>query len=194
MNEHHFKVFDVKNREQNLYSRVPGDAHHRQAGSAMMETVISLFVLAIGLMGTLAMQATGINSNQRANFATDANILAGDMADRILAFTRSVDPGQQLTAATLKAYDGVDTRTAASTTNCATACSIADQIKFDLSAWSNAIKTSLPEGVGLVKYDTTLKAYEIQVMWNHNRVEKPTYDCKGAESDAACFSYILNLE
>lgn len=184
----------MKNRENGCRHQIAGSLKRRQTGSAMMETVISLFVLAIGLMGTLAMQATGINSNQRANFATDANILAADMVDRILGYTRSVDPGQQLTAATLKAYDGIDTRTDAGAASCATGCSLADQIKFDSVEWSNAIKSSLPEGVGLVKYDTTLKAYEIQVMWNHNRIEKPTYDCKGAESDAACFSYILNLE
>jgi len=165
-----------------------------QKGSAMMETVVSLFVLAIGLMGTLAMQAKGVNSNQRANFATNANILAADMADRILAYTRSVNAASPIDAGILADYDGIDSRGDHTQVSCSTACDQDKQRSFDAWEWSESVRSSLPDGVGVVSFDGTENAYKIQVMWNHNRVENPTYECSGSETDLACFVYTLNLE
>lgn len=165
-----------------------------QKGSAMMETVVSLFVLAIGLMGTLAMQARGVNSNQRANFATNANILAADMADRILAYSRSVNAATPIAELDLSAYNGIDTSDDVSEISCLDGCNLNEQKQFDAWEWSEAVTTSLPEGLGRVSFDNASNSYEIQVMWNHNRIENPTFECKGSTTDLACFVYTLNLE
>jgi len=55
-------------------------------GAGLIEILISLTVLAVGLLGVLSLQANGLNSGQRAVFATEASLLAEDMAERILAF------------------------------------------------------------------------------------------------------------
>ena len=52
-------------------------------GATMIEVMVSLFVLAIGLLGVLGMQAEGTQANQRGMFSTQAAFLAQSMADRI---------------------------------------------------------------------------------------------------------------
>lgn len=169
-------------------------SRRHQAGAAMMETLVSLFLLAIGLLGTLAMQVKGVNSNQRAQFTTDANILAEDMANRILGYVRNLDGSVATSSDTLDDYHGIDTSdTSASDPSCVTGgCSPAQQLVFDEWQWTTDIQSRLPNGVGTVSY--TSGSYQITVMWNHNQIENPTTNCAGSETDLACFTYELKLE
>jgi len=159
-----------------------------QSGAAMLETVVSLFILAIGLLGSLAMQANGVNSNQRAHLITDANILAMDMADRIMAYNSDDITGDN------DDYDGISTADAVSQPSClASGCSAGDQKTYDHWDWAQQIKTRLPGGLGKVDYDGASGTYSIQVMWNHEQIENPTTNCNGASTDLTCFTYELRL-
>ncbi|SMF43206.1 type IV pilus assembly protein PilV [Alteromonadaceae bacterium Bs31] len=164
----------------------------RQQGTAMMETVVSLFVLAIGLMGTLAMQANSVNSNQRANFATEANILASDMVDRILAYT-SVDMKE-----TGFHYAGVDTSNApTSAVDCSGGCAknldaAGDQRKYDEWEWAQQVNQRLPGGVGTVRVVDTY--YVVRLTWEQGD-EFAGSNCANPAPAAgsACFEYKFRL-
>ncbi|WP_028885059.1 type IV pilus modification protein PilV [Teredinibacter turnerae] len=166
---------------------------HQQAGSTMMETVVALFVLAIGLLGTLAMQANGVNSNQRANLVTEANLLAADMVDRILAFN-DID-----SSADDDAYDGIDTSSGtASLPDCSSGCTATQQIAYDEAQWAEQLATTLPGGVGKITFDSTTNAYTIQVMWDHNRNGATGTGCTGNDwgesaTELTCYTYELRL-
>ena len=144
---------------------------HIQRGATMIETLVALFLLVIGLMGTLAMQAKGLNSNNRAQFATDANILAEDMATRILGYVRNLNASSSLDTAIYDDYHGIDTTTTTATDPACTSagCSASNQVQLDEWQWSQSIKSRLPDGVGKVSYNSG--AYTITVMWNHNQIE-----------------------
>ncbi len=165
-----------------------------QRGMAMMETMVSLFLLAVGLLGTLAMQVKGVNSNQRAQFATEANILAEDMANRILGYVRNLDATALRNTAILGDFNGIDTSSSsAADPGClATGCNLAQQRQYDEWQWGSYIKSRLPSGIGQVDYSGGV--YEITVMWNHDQIENPTTNCSGGGSDLACFTYQLKLE
>lgn len=160
----------------------------------MMETLVSLFLLAIGLLGTLAMQVKGVNSNQRAQFATDANILAEDMASRILGYVRNLNASAVNDATKLDDYHGINTTTSTASDPACTSsgCSAIQQRAFDEWQWTSQIKSRLPNGIGKVSYNSG--RYVITVMWNHNQIESPTTNCSGSETDLACFVYELKLE
>lgn len=168
----------------------------RQRGAAMMETLVSLFLLAIGLLGTLAMQVKGVNSNQRAQFATDANILAEDMANRILGYVRNLDAANINDPTKFDDYSGINSTTSTATDPACIAvtagCSAAEQIIFDELQWVTEVKSRLPNGVGKVAYASG--TYKITVMWNHDQIENPTTNCSGSGTDLACFIYELKLE
>jgi len=57
-----------------------------QQGIGMIEMLVALVLLGVGLLGALSLQANGLQSNQRANFVTEAHFLAQEMADKILAY------------------------------------------------------------------------------------------------------------
>lgn len=167
-----------------------------QQGSAMMETVVSLFVLAVGLLGTLAMQAQGVNSNQRANFVTEANILAADMVDRILAYnnidtdTFSGHSGD---------YNGLDTLSeSASAPDCSAGCPLADQVVLDTAQWGDALAQNLPNGSGKISFDDANNTYTIQIFWDHNHTGATGRGCSGDDqgeeaTDLTCYTYQLRI-
>jgi Prokaryotic N-terminal methylation motif len=57
---------------------------HKQHGSSLLETMVSLFVLAIGLLGTLAMQTKSIQHNQNSYSYSQAIVLATDISERLI--------------------------------------------------------------------------------------------------------------
>ncbi len=163
-----------------------------QQGTAMMETVVSLFMLAIGLMGTLAMQANSVNSNQRASLVTEANLIAADMADRILAYNSDDTDADDL------AYK-IDTATSKTEkpTACAAAegCAKAAQVEMDTWEWSQLIQKRLPGGVGYVTPPPATDGfYTIQVVWNQDdSFVKSTCDKVKDKEGVACFEYKIRL-
>lgn len=54
-----------------------------QKGSSLVEVMVALFVLAIGLLGILAMQSKSMQFNQSAHVYSQAVYLANDIAERI---------------------------------------------------------------------------------------------------------------
>lgn len=56
---------------------------HSQTGSSLVETMVSLFVLAIGLLGTLAMQTKSVQHNQNSYSFSQALVLASDLSERL---------------------------------------------------------------------------------------------------------------
>ena len=54
-------------------------------GFTLIEVMISVLILAIGLLGVASMQTRSLQMNQSAQFASQASILAYDIADRMRA-------------------------------------------------------------------------------------------------------------
>jgi type IV pilus assembly protein PilV len=135
----------------------------KQIGASFIELLVALVILAIGLLGVLSMQATGLTSNQRALFATEVNLLVSDMADRILAHgIAGADAGE---------YDGLSTDGNVVLTD---AVANADRL-----AWSIALNgdvndvnnngSSLPAPIGDVSWDSDTRVYTISIRWDDAR-------------------------
>lgn len=159
-----------------------------QNGAAMLEMVVSLFVLAVGLLGSLAMQANSVKSNQRGHLITEANLLAADMVDRILAYDNIDDDTDN------NDYSGIDTSDSGLSEpgDCfTTGCGAADQIAWDAWEWKTMIEDQLPGGIGQVSFADNV--YTIRVMWDHMQNGATGTNCTGAESDLACFTFEMRL-
>lgn len=138
---------------------------YKQKGAGFIEVLVSLTILAIGLLGVLSMQVTGLTSNQRALFATEVNLLVSDMADRILAYgPAGANNGE---------YDTLSTENA---DNLGDAL-----VNADRTAWAAALTaSSLPGVVGNVTWvandldladdvDIAGGVYTISIRWNDTR-------------------------
>lgn len=133
-----------------------------QRGAGLVEVMVSLLILGVGLLGVLSLQAKGLNSNQRAVFVTEAQILAQDMADRIMAF------GNDPTGDNTGRYKGTDTRSPPDTVSCRSGCTPAEARQYDQAQWAKQVNSStLPNGRGEVRWANSV--YTIRVIWDQER-------------------------
>jgi len=141
-------------------------------GAGLIEILIALTVLAVGLLGVLSLQASGLNSGQRAVFATEASLLAEDMAERILAFGSN--------GATLSEFNGTDTTAppvfAQADCDLPNTCTPAQQVLNDQNEWASLVngvagfaETSLPSVRGDVAVNGAGDLYTISIRWDDER-------------------------
>lgn len=111
-----------------------------QQGSSLVEVMVALFVLAIGLLGVLAMQSRSMQFNQSAHTYSQAVYLANDMAERIRTnFEQAAN------------YDG-PIPAGAPGRNCNDEpCTAQELIEWDRSRWSQNVARFLPAGQGLIQ-------------------------------------------
>jgi type IV pilus assembly protein PilV len=148
-----------------------------QTGAGLIEVMVSLLILAVGLLGMLSLQANGLNSNQRAIFVTEAQLLAEDMAGRLLAFGSRDFNGNG--GANTGNYGSIDVSKVASVTianDCSSACTTAETLTFDTEQWQQSLSTSsLPRGRATVTWLTPL--YTVRLMWDQERTGLGTITC-----------------
>jgi type IV pilus assembly protein PilV len=61
------------------------------AGLTLIEVLITIVILAVGLLGMAAMQVVGIRSANGSGFRTQASLLANDIAERMRANPTAID-------------------------------------------------------------------------------------------------------
>lgn len=136
------------------------------AGFTLLEVMVSLVILAIGVLGIIALQMSTYQSLQTSHNFAHAAMLAGDMADRILS-----NPGQEdiyaHTTAPQEFKDCADPEIA---------CDAADLARFDVSEWQTMVSGlvgttrqpgSLPAGAAVVELLAgTTVAFNIVVRWD----------------------------
>ena len=138
-------------------------------GATMIEVLVSLFVLAIGLLGVLGMQAEGTQANQRGMFSTQAAFLAQSMADRI----RTNPTGN---------YNGTDTDDGYVVGTDCTAGDCGDVAlrDYDRAEWEIGLEAQLPSGRGVVSF--LAPVYTITVIWSERtsrNINSISNDCGG---------------
>ncbi len=125
---------------------------NKQAGITLIEILVTMIILAIGLLGLAGLMMDGLKNNQSAYLRTQASILAYDMSDRIRINRDRAIAGD---------YDGYSTSGEGGFTNlpaCVTnaaGCSAADQVNQDLAEWTREIQgvggtALLPDGEGSI--------------------------------------------
>lgn len=133
------------------------------SGFTLIEILVSLVVLAIGLLGLAGLQATGSKNNLSAYHRSQATQLAYDIADRMRA---------NKSAATNYLTSSMAPSAAQAQTDCettSTSCSTTDMAQHDLYQWNQALTSSqiLPNGQGTI---TVLGAiYTVSINWDDNR-------------------------
>jgi len=133
----------------------------RLRGFTLLEVLIALVVLSIGLLGIAALQGVGLRSSHGAQLASQAGLLAYDMADRIRANPRTLDT-----------YNGRST----DEIDCEQALPTAPLEAADLAEWACTVETLLPGGagsiVGVQDGITGVITYTITVEWEDRQVEE----------------------
>jgi type IV pilus assembly protein PilV len=119
---------------------------HKQHGFTMMEILVSIMVVAFGLLGYAAMMAKSIKDNRIATMRSQATLLSYDIAERMRANKQAALSG---------AYTiGIGSTPVGSTV-----------AQLDLIKWKSDVSQSLPQGDGAVSVMGDGKA-TITLQWD----------------------------
>jgi type IV pilus assembly protein PilV len=148
----------------------------RRQGFTLIEVLVSLLVLAFGILGLASLQLFGLRNNQSALNRSQATQMAYDIADRMRSNPGGFDNGR---------YN----KQAATNNDCeANSCTPTQMAGYDLAQWNAQIQT-LPMGAGVVCIDSTPNdgsvavdgtvtdncdnsgtVYAVKVWWDDDRV------------------------
>lgn len=139
---------------------------YRQRGAGMLEILISILVLAIGLLGLAALQSVGLKYNYQSLQRTQAVMLTYDLVDKMRSNSAAVTNGDYLI------NFGVDPGVPAAGTCQATACSPTQMAQFDTATWKQSIKEQLGDDAdGRVTYDGA-RLHTITIQWKENEIDQ----------------------
>ena len=116
----------------------------KQAGFTLLEIVISIFILAIGLLGLAALQTTSLKNNHSAQYRTTATVSAYDIIDRM-----RLNPNADYTIALLAPGSGSTLK------------------DTDIIAWKTNLASELPLGDGSISLNGDIVT--ITVQWDDSR-------------------------
>ena len=119
----------------------------RQRGFTMLEVLISIVVIAFGMLGIAGLQAFALKNSQGASYRSVATVLANDLIDRMRANPQGASTNAYANGATMG--------TPSANPDCLnlTACNATSLALHDLSEWTTAIAAALPAGVGYLCRD-----------------------------------------
>ncbi len=141
-----------------------------QRGLTLIEILVTVVILAVGLLGLAGLMLEGLRNNQSAYLRTQASILAYDMADRMRTNSGQAKAG---------AYDDFDTSTSTVTApGCAsTGCTPAQLVTLDKAQWTEQIEGAddialLPEGIGTIARNGNI--FTITIEWKETLWDEST--------------------
>lgn len=149
-----------------------------QDGFSLIEVLVSIFVLAIGVIGVAGMQLTALRSTQQSGFQTAAMQLASEMADRMrtnYSQTR-LDPIENPFLKVDYSSQNGDPKAPDTLCYADANCNPEALAKFDIYEWEKRIRAALPGGRAVICRDAN--------PWD-NAAGALTWTCNGGGGDNA---------
>lgn len=150
-------------------------------GFTLIEVLVTLVVLAIGLLGLAGLQASSLKHNNNAYQRTQATFLAYDILDRMRANPMGVEAGN---------YNAINTGTPPTSPACiTTGCTPAQLADNDIVEWSTDLTAVLPSGNGVIEGNGANAPFTVKIMWDDMRTGVTGTGCDSTDpDDMTCFS------
>lgn len=168
----------VNKRSSNLRVR------RQQRGDTMIEILVTILVLAVGVLGVAAMQITTLKNLNSSHSASIASMLAEDFGERMRANSA---------AALDNDYNHSSAPT--SETNCvANTCDAGDLAIYDMNSWWQSLNANLPSATGQVARAMGTDTFVITVRWDEDRSGSEGTNCPvESEADLDCYQLSVTL-
>jgi type IV pilus assembly protein PilV len=155
-------------------------ANSGQSGLTLIETLISILVFSIAMLGIAALQAAATRAQSGVWARGAVSVLVSDLSERMRANLDGINGvsvttvgGTGSTSLLATGYEYVDTFAAqqvaipAPAVDCnaaGAACTPAQRADFDMLIWRNLVRRSLPNGAVMVG-GTALTGMDVTIMW-----------------------------
>lgn len=135
-----------------------------QRGFTLIEVLISLVILAVGLLGMAALQTESLKFNNAALTDSQAQFLLNDMVERIRA-----NSGNNTYVMTYT--DNLDTVTV----DCSAAnCGSNEMALWDMTQWRDNVAATLPQGETQILFNTLGRVYVLSVRYDWSQLGETT--------------------
>ena len=125
----------------------------KSTGFTLLEVLISVLILAFGLLGLAGLQGAALKNNHSSYLRSLATEYAYDLSDRIRA-NASIDYSAQAAAAL----------------NCTVNCTPTQMAQFDLNEWQTKVLANLPTaGTNPTLARNAAGIYTLTISWDDNR-------------------------
>jgi len=144
-------------------------------GFTLIEILISLFVVAISVLGHAQMQMKSMDTAQRASFSQTANTALSDLSQRMRA---NADLASSFVVSNLSTGDEIT-----STVNCSTnACSNSQFATAELAEWFSHLQNNLPSPRFSVSNVDSL--YTITLIWDAAKTGVGSATCDSGDPNS----------
>jgi len=169
------------NRSVSL-SRAPRKIFRGQRGDTMIEVLVTIIILAVGVLGAAALQVTTLKNLSTSHSASAAAIVADDFSERMRANPTAALADDYVHAAALDAFPNCETG----------ACTSAELADYDIGTWWNQLTDVLPVGTAEVTRIIGTTTFVLTVRWDEDRSGSNGRNCP-VQSDADLECYRLNV-
>lgn len=165
----------------------------RQRGISLIEVLVSLMILALGLLGLSGLQSRAMLTSQSSYYRSIAADLAADLAERIRANRSPYLASSDADAIALPPDFARCARDSSGSISCSnqTGGRSAYQVAAEMAAWNTSLVNSLPNASFTLSSSagssTGLLRYVLTINWADNRG-------KTSSTDTAATSYITVIE
>jgi type IV pilus assembly protein PilV len=156
----------------------------RQRGDTMIEVLVTVIIIAVGVLGTAALQVTTLRNLSSSHSASVAAIVAEDFGERMRA-----NP----TAALADVY--VHDSDPGGYPDCAkNACTEDDMARYDIGIWWDQMNTLLPAAKGEVTRNAGTSTFVLTVRWDDDRSGSAGITCPPQSTDdLECFQLNITI-
>jgi type IV pilus assembly protein PilV len=150
----------------------------------MIEVLVTVLILAVGVLGVAAMQVTTLKNLSSSRSASVAGIYAEDFSERIRA-----NP----VAALANSY--VHSTAPGTFPDCvANACSLTDLAAYDTGTWWQLLAQALPSASGQVTRIAATDTFVVTVRWDDDRSGSSGTSCPVVSAgDLDCFQFNVSI-
>lgn len=155
-------------------------ALNRESGFSMIEVLVTMFVMAVALLGTAALQVHSLKVTQGSQFRGQAVLLGMDLLERVEANNAAAIAG---------AYAVTLPLTQAAPDCVKATCTPAEMATYDLAQLDAELQRNLPESSASVTFaGTGPYTYTVQISWR----ERATRPASDGQDRTESFSYTVN--
>lgn len=156
-----------------------------QRGDTMIEVLVTIIIIAIGVLGAAALQVTTLKNLSSSNSASIAAMVVEDFSERMRANPTAALFGEYVhSAAPELPYP-----------NCVVAaCSDADLAIYDMGVWWGQLGAVLPAASGEVTRIPGENTFVITVRWDEDRSGSTGRNCPTqSAADLECYQFNVTI-
>jgi len=147
----------------------------KQSGATLIEVLVSVLVLAIGLLGLASTQMMSLKNGNGAHHRYMASLAAQEIIERMRANPVAFNAGN---------YDrsGVGGTSVGSAPDCSSACQPSQLAGYDLYEWGALLTSNLPNGTGAISSGGG--TVQVTITWDEQHTGKNYGDSSADLEDA----------